>query len=969
MLKQKNESPINLEQLSALMASYADKRREQTDNNKLDSYQGAQDSENTDEEENEEDVDAVPYFPDNSSKRCETEPTPKVNKQQIGDKKAKGVDKDDDQNMANIQRNLKQLEGKLQNSNQQKPSSASPKKQTDSEKRLKTQDDENEGFEPKRGSQSPKKNSNLMSNLIKNPRSLNKNDDPPITPISEDLREKIQGFSTKTTSPSKSNYKEISPKKGRDYSPITPQKSARDQQPVTPKNNRDVTPKGARSIASDLKSSSQKTLDPSSQKSIPLSSSAKNDKTKVKKNTKKVKKVKGKDDKSVGTEKSVKKSKKSQGTDSELSSQAVATIGSKNGLEGWRSPPQDVQDVADEEVFMTNPEDEERDFDNVEDRQANDYEEDKAREQPGEQTFGTDHQDTEEKHGKEHNRSKDYESYASQKSNRSQKSRDNLEASNGVVHENDALNKEERSRRGSELDKSNGSQDQFMEFEREVCVERGKPQAEKAKAHAAVPRNGSEYSRSQLSKAVLEEEEEQEKSSDEEQLNSVRSRGQVDSRNKVSSQKSSINNIDDEVKSQKATSHKDQVANPNQRGSKSLFSNQNHRDERQSILSNNPAQNDSHKDKRQSNYIDHPSQSNQSFNENSIDEKRNDGSHKDKRQSNYIDHPSQSNQSFNENSIDEKKNDGPHKDKRQSNYIDHPAQSDSYKDKRQSNLINNTAQSKQQLTEKSIDEEKNEDSFYSNDSQIQSRSTIRESTRAKEENNTKALKKGSFDDQNSSRSTNKNQRKGEEHRGAPAEYASSQAGSEHAGYAATKNFESEQPRASRKNAPLRCEVMNTESIEIQPPSNVTKQQYTKYAMDGSDKNLTSASSRGLKAMAEHVVQKFKNYDAQIKQTKKEFKVSVSRSESRSRSPETQEPQSNKKTQKVQPYRTPEKKDVKVRKDELESRDLSAHKKTRASVMNPMTPEKIETSNGKKAAHLKRNSVAAPVKSSAGKKEV
>ena len=873
MLKQKNESPINLEQLSALMASYADKRRDQKDENRLDSHQDEQEDENTDEEdeqEDEEDEDRVPYFPNSSSRRCETEPDQKVNKQLSGDKKRGKANKDEDENMANIQRNLKQLEGKLQSASQQKPSSAynSPKKQTDNEKRTKVQDDETVGFESKRGSQSPKKNGNLMSNLIKNPRTLHKNDDPPTTPISEDLRQKIQEISAKKTSPSKSSYKETSPKKGksnidsvsaksaRDYSPMASQKSARDQQPVTSKNNRDITPKGARSIASSLKSSSQKALDPTSQKST-TSSGVKGEKTKVKKGTKKVKKAKNKDEKSEGTQKNVKKSKKSQGANSELSSQAAATIGSKNGLEGWRSPPQEVQDVADEEVFLTNPEDEENLVDNFEDRQMNDYEEDKVREQPGEQTFGTDQQDAEEKPERGYSgKSKDYESYASRKSNESQRNKNNLEASNEAIHESDVLNKLERSRKGSELDRSNASQDQFVEIEREVLIEREKPQTEKVKSHAAAvqSRHGSEYSRSQLSKAVLEEEEEHERGSDEEeQFNSVRSRGQVGSRSNVPSQKSSINHIDDEVKSQKSTSNNDQVANRNQRGNKSLFSNQNHKDERQ-------------------------------------------------------------------------------------------------------------PQSNHQLNEKSVDENKNNDSFYSNDSYSQSQSTIRESARAKEENNllptNKSLKKGSFDDQNTSLSTNRNQRKDEERRGAPAEYASSQTGSEYAG----------QSRPSRKNAPLRCEVMNTETIQIQPPSQVVKQQY-KYAMDGSGKNLTSASSRGLKAMAEHVVQKFKNYDAQIKQTKKEYQVSVSRSESRSRSPEVQEQSSNKKGSIVRSFKTPEKKDVKAQKGELEPRDVSAQKKARASLLTPMTPEKTETINGKKAAQLKRHSVAAPMKNAVGKREL
>jgi len=100
----------------------------------------------------------------------------------------------------------------------------------------------------------------------------------------------------------------------------------------------------------------------------------------------------------------------------------------------------------------------------------------------------------------------------------------------------------------------------------------------------------------------------------------------------------------------------------------------------------------------------------------------------------------------------------------------------------------------------------------------------------------------------------------------------------------------------------------------------------------------------------------------------EYKVDVSRSESRSRSPETQEPPHGKKAPAVPGFKTPEKKDTaRFEKEENLQRDTSAQKKTRASVFVPsMTPEKTEVASGKKTAQVKRHSIAVPMKHVVGK---
>jgi len=105
-----------------------------------------------------------------------------------------------------------------------------------------------------------------------------------------------------------------------------------------------------------------------------------------------------------------------------------------------------------------------------------------------------------------------------------------------------------------------------------------------------------------------------------------------------------------------------------------------------------------------------------------------------------------------------------------------------------------------------------------------------------------------------------------------------------------KQLESERPRKRRAD-PSTFSVVNTEIIQIQPPSNTNRvpQNYT-FSMGGVDQTFraTPTSSNGLKAMAEQIVRKFKAYDAQIKGTGNEYRVSVSPARSKSPSPDGKE---------------------------------------------------------------------------------
>lgn len=103
-------------------------------------------------------------------------------------------------------------------------------------------------------------------------------------------------------------------------------------------------------------------------------------------------------------------------------------------------------------------------------------------------------------------------------------------------------------------------------------------------------------------------------------------------------------------------------------------------------------------------------------------------------------------------------------------------------------------------------------------------------------------------------------------------------------------FESEESKTSSKQVYLQTspgkqranfDLVTTETIQIEPQS----ARKFPYEMDRADKAVTSASSSGLKAMAEQIVKKFKAYDAQIKQTAREYKLSISPPRTSSASPD------------------------------------------------------------------------------------
>ena len=147
---------------------------------------------------------------------------------------------------------------------------------------------------------------------------------------------------------------------------------------------------------------------------------------------------------------------------------------------------------------------------------------------------------------------------------------------------------------------------------------------------------------------------------------------------------------------------------------------------------------------------------------------------------------------------------------------------------------------------------------------------------------------------------------------------------------------------------VQYEVMSTETIQIQPS---TKRSSYGYAMDRNDRTLNSASSRGLKAIAQHIVKKFKAYDEQIKKSAKEYTISVSPPRSGSRSHSYSPDGSHNQTpeMKIQEPQVAEKKYFKTaHKAQLDSVDKSS-KKHRMSLQG-------DSGSGKKVASVKRYTV-------------
>jgi len=180
-----------------------------------------------------------------------------------------------------------------------------------------------------------------------------------------------------------------------------------------------------------------------------------------------------------------------------------------------------------------------------------------------------------------------------------------------------------------------------------------------------------------------------------------------------------------------------------------------------------------------------------------------------------------------------------------------------------------------------------------------------------------------------------------------------------------KQLESERPKKRRAD-PSTFSVVNTEVIQIQPPStsNKTRQSYT-FSMGGVDQTFRATpTSNGLKAMAEQIVRKFKAYDAQIKGTGNEYKVSVSPARSKSPSPDGKEDHASR-------YQTePNKKIFKsVQKSDAASsrKDSFASQKQKGSIQGSMSSIRSgyagSVKNGDNGDY-KKSSVAGSVKSKA-----
>jgi len=178
-----------------------------------------------------------------------------------------------------------------------------------------------------------------------------------------------------------------------------------------------------------------------------------------------------------------------------------------------------------------------------------------------------------------------------------------------------------------------------------------------------------------------------------------------------------------------------------------------------------------------------------------------------------------------------------------------------------------------------------------------------------------------------------------EHQAPQNEFNSSKTGSRRTNNSHTK---------SRRPPRPENHVFNTEIIQVYPSA---KQEYN-YLMDRSDINISSASSRGLKAIAEHIVKKFKAYDAQMRKGR-EFNVSVSPPRSGSHSPDTYENYKNNKAQKQYGeqknlFRTIQAHEVSVKEN--------APKKQRMSLQGNLNTSQLSNGSVKKVKTQKRSTV-------------